>query len=395
MESAPKPGFRLPAAVVAAALGLALACAGRPGPGAFQPPRTENTGATSPRLVIFPFENLSGVAAPAPEIRKELREALAGRGLDILPEAEVETVLARHRIRYTAGVAGDVGRALLAETGAPFVLVGSVDLFDQSENPKLALTVRLVGTGETPRLLWMHSEALSGQERPGFLGLGVIGEYPALQNRVVNRMADRITAALRATGGGQTPLTAGEPARRRHRPRTLYRGEGGAGGGLGRVAVLPFVNETGRPKAGELVSLHFVRELAARPGVDIVEPGVVREALLRARVIQEGGLSFGQAEVLRAELGVDLVVTGRVLEYQEAGVAALVPRAGFSVLGIGAARRQVVWSSTSFNRGDDGVFFFDAGLVGTAHQLTAAMVRAAVEQVSAASPAGASKARRD
>jgi hypothetical protein len=37
-----------------------------------------------------------------------------------------------------------------------------------------------------------------------------------------------------------------------------------------------------------------------------------------------------------------------------------------------------MWSSISHNLGDDGVFFFDAGKVQTAHSLASAMVRAVV-----------------
>lgn len=34
-----------------------------------------------------------------------------------------------------------------------------------------------------------------------------------------------------------------------------------------------------------------------------------------------------------------------------------------------------MWSSTSFNQGDDGVFFFDWGRVNTAHAMAAQMTR--------------------
>lgn len=363
-------------ATLAAALGFGLGCAGRcPAPRSYP--------ALPAPVVLLPLENLSGGAAPVTEIRQELARNLESRGIHLLSEPELEGVLARHRIRFTGGISGEVGQAFLVETGAPVVMAGSVDLFDDSENPKLALTIRMIGTGERPRVLWIHTEVLTGDQAPGFLGLGLIRSVSALKEKVLARMADQTAGALHHSPLEEAFDRPREGAGRRFRPRTLFRApvtsEGGHG--LGRVAVLPFFNESGRQNAGELVALHFVRELAGRPGVSIIEPGVVRQALLQARVIQEGGLSLSQADVLRADLGVDLVVTGRVLDYQEAGTAAVVPRVAFSVLGISTAKRQVVWTSSSHNRGNDRVFFFDAGLVRTAHQLTSEMVRSTVDRV--------------
>ena len=42
--------------------------------------------------------------------------------------------------------------------------------------------------------------------------------------------------------------------------------------------------------------------------------------------------------------------------------------------------RQIVWSSSSYNEGDDGVFFFDLGKVNTAHGMASGMVRSVVRK---------------
>jgi len=46
--------------------------------------------------------------------------------------------------------------------------------------------------------------------------------------------------------------------------------------------------------------------------------------------------------------------------------------------------RQIVWSSNSYNQGDDGVFFFNLGKVNTAHGIAAEMVRSTVREMEAA-----------
>jgi hypothetical protein len=45
--------------------------------------------------------------------------------------------------------------------------------------------------------------------------------------------------------------------------------------------------------------------------------------------------------------------------------------------------RQIVWSSFSYNKGDDGVFFFNLGKVNTAHETASGMVRSVVDRMEA------------
>jgi len=45
--------------------------------------------------------------------------------------------------------------------------------------------------------------------------------------------------------------------------------------------------------------------------------------------------------------------------------------------------RQIVWSSSSYNQGDDGVFFFNLGKVNTAQGMASGMARSVVEGMDA------------
>ena len=88
----------------------------------------------------------------------------------------------------------------------------------------------------------------------------------------------------------------------------------------------------------------------------------------------EAGPSLANADIIssRGSLGVDLVLSGTVFDYQDAfGV----PKVDFSVKIIEKRSREVVWSSRSYNHGEQGVFFFDFGRVHTAHRLASEMAR--------------------
>jgi len=83
------------------------------------------------------------------------------------------------------------------------------------------------------------------------------------------------------------------------------------------VAVVPFMNIGTRKNAGSLMDLHFVDRLAQAVNVRVVEPGVVREEMLRLRIIMQDGLSDPQAGLLFSVLESDLLLSGLVAEYQD------------------------------------------------------------------------------
>jgi hypothetical protein len=131
------------------------------------------------------------------------------------------------------------------------------------------------------------------------------------------------------------------------------------------------------------MALHFIRELSKTENIDLVEPGEVRQVLLRSRTIMEGGLSLPQADILHETLGVDLVLTGIVMEYQDFIGGYGNPKVEFSMRVFDMKTRQIVWSSFSYNEGDDGVFFFNLGKVNTAHETASGMVRSVVDRMEA------------
>lgn len=340
--------------------------------------------AAAPRLLaVLPLCDLSDAPAPLAEIRAALTAAIEARGLATVADEPLRAFMRRHRVRDTGGVSGDVARAARAELGADGVLVTSLDLYAGTDVPKAGLTSRLVSAGDLPRIEWMDSVARSGDERPGLLGLGLVGSVEPLWRDAVDRLAASLQAALAAPAAAARGTRPASPVARRFRPRSLFWSHRptASASGTPKVAVLPFADDSTTPHAGDLVALQIVRHLVAAGDLDVVEPGAVRDALLRSRLIQEEGLSIPQADLLHALLGVDLVLFGEVSEYVEAWAGATEPEVDFSVRAIDTRARQVIGASLSHARGDDGAFFFGAGRVATAHALADRMSRAVADEV--------------
>ncbi len=364
-------------AALAVAGGSTLIRGQDPAPSATPSPAPDGGGP----IAVLPFEALSDSVAPVTAIREALVGRLAARRVPLLGEEALEAFMRRHRVRYIGGLALDTGQVLRAETGAGAVLVTSVDLYAEKDPPRLALTSRLISTGDRARILWMDSARMAGNEAPGFLGLGRIVDQGVLRDKVIDRLAGSLARHLSRAGGRPADAPARARVPRRFRPRIFSRSPGIPSGRKEpvRIAVLPFSDDSMTRHAGDILFLQVLRFLVEAGSAEVLEPGVVREVLLKARLVQEQGPSIPQAGLLRALLDVDVVLFGEVTEYMEAGAGTAEPEVEFSIRGIDTARGQAIWSSVSHGRGADGVFFFDRGRVPTAHGLASEMARGLIE----------------
>ncbi len=343
--------------------------------------RIELTADLNSLIAVMPVENLTGIPVTVQAVRRSLVQDLKRKGLNILGDEVQEKFLERHRIRYTGGLNRELGEALREETGTNAVLFPTLELFDDAVPPKTALTARLVSTHRNADILWMDSTGLAGNDNPGFLLLGLIND-PAL---LWEKAKEQLVGSLLTYLSGKTTQDA-QKVEKRFLPKSFHGVPPKVSEGKETlsVAVLPFRNESTRRNAGEIMALHFIRELSKTGKIDVVEPGEVRQVLLRSRTIMEGGLSLPQADILRETLGVDLVLTGIVMEYQDNIGGVGKPKVEFSAQVFDMKTRQIVWSSTSYNEGDDGVFFFGLGKVNTAHGMASGMVHAAMRKMGAA-----------
>ncbi len=325
-------------------------------------------------IAVLPLENLSGSAAPLSTIRDALLERMKRRGLLVLDKEALETFMARHRVRYAGGVSRDLGRSLREEAGVKAVLVGSLVLYGETFPPRMALTLRLVSTGERPIIRWMESVSMAGNDAPGFLSLGLVRDPRALLGNVTAGVVDSLAGYL--SGNGDRDANGGPRIRMsgRFRPKEFFRSPAAAPdrGKTLTVAVLPIFEDSTRKHAGEIVRLQLLGSLVGQEGLAVIDPGEIRTAFLTSRTILQGGLSLPQGDLLLELVDADLFFYGSVKEYQD-GTPLSAPAVNFTCQVLDPRRKKVIWSSISYNRGNDGVYFFDAGRVNTAPAMLSEM----------------------
>jgi hypothetical protein len=322
-------------------------------------------------IAIFPIENLSGTMAPLKEIKRSLMNRLNAKGFHVLEEEALEKFMARNRVRYTGGIDQPTAEALRKEKGMEGVLITALEFYSDANPPKIALTSRLVSTGDNPVILWIDGVGLAGDDSPGILGLGLIEDPQALLEKALETLA-------RSLGEYLDKKTEGEDlkdVKRKFRPKASYRSNLLDADRKYTVAILPFINKSARKNAGEVMVLHFVRSLKKLEDIDVIEPGLVRRELLALRMIIEEGPSLANADALFAILNADLILTGKVMDYQDYQGTYGSSRVDFSAQLIERKSRRVVLSSVSHNEGDDGVILFDWGRVNTAHAMASQMAQ--------------------
>jgi hypothetical protein len=374
MTSSRSSSSRRSVAALAAAVALAAAlsaCAG--GRGA-----ARHDAVPRPRVVLLPVENLSGTNASMREVQTAIEVALR-RKFDVVSGDILEQFLSRHRLRFTGGVDPEIAVAAREELGADAILVSSLLSYRGVAPPVFGLTMRLVSAAERPTILWIDQQSFAGDESPGLLRLGVVDSLRVATVRVVDRLVRSLDLAM--AGHATEPQCGGGS---RYRPRVRFRHEVVPGGAGYTVAVVPFLNRTSRRGAGEIVALEFVRQLVDSGEYHVLEPGVVRQYMLRSRVIIPGGVSLETTRMFLGALEVDLVLAGTVLDYAEA-VGPSGPTLRFTATLLEGRGGEVVWHSSSFNRGDDGVRFFGLGRVATPGLLMCRMVAPVVTDLLRAS----------
>ena len=328
-------------------------------------------------IAVLPISNQSGTPAPLGDMKRLLTESFKNQGLNILDDKVLEASMTKHRIRYVAGIDRATARELKWETGAGALLITVLELYSEESPPKIALASRLVSTGSDPAILWMDGIGLAGDDSIGILELSLIEDPQKLLNKAVQHLSVSLAEYLSAEQYRKPRPTASV----RFWPKIFYRSPVLDLETKYTVAVVPFFNASERPSAGEIIALQFVRQLRPFEHFSLVEPGIVREALLNYRIIMDDGLSMAQAELLFDKLNVDLILTGKIFDYQDYRGTMGTAKVEFSSLLLERKSQEVVWACESHHVGDDGVFFFDWGKINTAHRLASEMVLSALETI--------------
>ena len=141
------------------------------------------------------------------------------------------------------------------------------------------------------------------------------------------------------------------------------------------IAVTPFFNGSSKKNAGDIMTFQFVKELKKLDRFIVIEPGVIRQQFLAMRVVMSEGISSSDINLITSNLNADLILTGKVIYYQDDIALYGQPQAAFSVMLIDRSSKKIIWASRSYNTGIPTVAVFNWGTVNSANEMVSEMVR--------------------
>lgn len=326
-------------------------------------------------LAVLPIENLSGKKADLVAIKERIETRLRDSGSKVLGNARLEDFLFRHRVRYTGGIGTQQSQRFKDEEGVDAALVTTIESYADQGIPQLALTLRLVLCSELPKIAWIDSIGLTGEDSPGLLGLNRVSGFDPLLDMALDKLMASLNSYLER--GRLSENSSSSP----DQPDDYYLSSDFVVTAPYRIAVVPFLNRFSRRNTGFIVPLHLVKELHGKQNMEVFEPGVVREQLLKYRLIMRAGPSLATADVLfnPNTLSADLVLSGDVFDFQDNVDN---PKVNFSTRLFSSDTRGVVWWSNSYAAGKDNVFFYNVNRVRSAHALLKSMTKAIGDLIS-------------
>jgi tetratricopeptide (TPR) repeat protein len=353
-------------------LALLVVAGGAVGAARAQPPA---------RVVVLPFENLSGTATIGRDVAALMAAALPERGWRLADADNVEALLEDERVRYLDSLTPPQLARLVDATGAEAVLFGSVTVYDDGPNAMVAVGARLVDRGGSVR--WWDLEAASAEDTVGVLGLGRAASARDLARVVVQRLAGR------APGPGDTRAIATEGAPMFLARPIAWRSPYLPRDDSYRVVILPLEGWVGSGAATKVVAGLLARRLEATGHFHVVEPAVVRRALLELGLWSVGGLDPDALRLLGERLGAPYFVRGTLFRFSDGrGQNASPPRVELTLTMVDARRERLVWIGHHARGGDDYRGLLELGSVTTAVALADRVVAELVEASEASADRG-------
>jgi len=150
-----------------------------------------------------------------------------------------------------------------------------------------------------------------------------------------------------------------------------------------RIAVLPLANQTDYPLAGTILSRIFTSELTSTGRFTVSQEGDVRKILSQMQVISGRPMSVEQIRSLADRLGVDVVISGSVIEMRDTLVLAskhLDPSLAVIVRILEADSGRTLWTTYNRREGRDYRIIMHFGMINTVAELAQRLSREIIDE---------------
>ncbi len=304
------------------------------------------------KIAMLTFDNLSDNKEALTYVMQALRQRLEKKGLEIVEQEKINSFVCKERVRTTGYVSHDLAGKIKEEFGVETILVGSVISFSTGENPKIALSARLIDSTDGS-IRWADYASATGEDFGGIFDLGKLKTVYSLLPRVAER--------LLASFSIESPAKEIE---------STY-----------RIAVMPFQNKSKTNDAGMMTTYMFLTELSKSRGFEPVEFGDIRKLIVDSRIRYRGALDFKNIQTLSKSLRIDMILVGTVERYSDGLQTLSPPEAAITARLLDARANRILWYNSQQLNGEDKIIVFDWGRIRTVDKVAHRIVSNLAEEM--------------
>jgi TolB-like protein len=286
------------------------------------------------RIALLPFENLTDDKTAFDQIMPVVKNRIESKGFELVNGDSLNNFLCKMRVRSTGYISREIAQEIKKEFNVEGILVGSITSYYPIKNPQVGLLARLIDP-TNGAIVWTSQASATGEDFTTILGLGTIKSMEKLIPVVVERLLDSFSI---------TPVY-------KEKEQTH------------RVAVMPFLNKSGRQDAGMVVTYMFLCDLLTQKGFDPVDYGDIRRLIVDLRVRSRGELDYSNIQSFSEDLNVDGIVVGTVEQYSDGLDTSSPPAVTISARLINARKDRILWSDSIQVKGDQDIIVLDWGRI--------------------------------
>jgi TolB-like protein len=295
-------------------------------------------------LLVLPLRSLSPQAEAKASVTSTVLGELNAAGFHTVDQETVQDILRRYRVRDTGQLSQEQAGNLSRETGVPWILIGSIDVYTDNERPEVGLSLRLLNS-LTGRIIWADSRYASGADYAGLLGLGEITSI----RQLAGLAAKDLIQSLRREWLGH--------------PEKIH-DDGTSGSDQAAIIIIPLENAAAVETAGRIAD-NMLLTLLAQRGYRVIEPGMVHEQLSVLNLLSRGGVDLKTLKILQERFSADYCLTGMITGYEASsfGESGEVPAVQVDLRLLEADTGKLIWARSLGHTGEDYVKIFRLGLI--------------------------------
>ncbi|MBI4682024.1 MAG: hypothetical protein HY757_02855 [Nitrospirae bacterium] len=307
------------------------------------------------RVALLPFDNLTEDKTALRHVMPFLIGRLEERGLEVVDEDNLNSLLCKERVRETGYVSKEIARKIREEFGAETVLAGAIISFSTQETPKFGILARLIDSNDG-RILWADFASATGDDFITILGLGKLQTVFSL----IPRVTDMLFADFKIEGLQKKA----EPS---------Y-----------KIAVMPFLNNSDRKNAGIIAMYMFIIELLKNQKFEPIEYGNIRDIIVSLRIRNKGELNFNNINALSEPLSANGILVGIVDSYENGLDNASAPRVAITARLLDGRTGKILWYNSHELSGEENIVILDWGRIRAVHKVAYDVVANLVKKMGAA-----------